>query len=158
MTLKKKLHYIIESDKLIFNKEMSVKQTPNHPYGWKNVGTIFTRSMLPYAIAFCKEVIGYRKTDSGEEIPIYGIERIPSYMCMVEMSEYYKGLNVDRIISLCSLICFIEIHKANRGLIKKRVTESNLEKSPKNTKLNKGPYSSIGRFSTVRRSAFRTIK
>lgn len=158
MTLKKKIHYIVPSNQLIFTKQVDVKQTPNHPYGWKNIGTLFTVTMLPYLLAYCKEIIGYRKSDSGAEIPIYGIERIPSLMCMVEMGEYYKGLNVDRVVSLCALICFVEIQKANGAMLKKRVTESNLEKSPKNTKLYKGPFSSVGRQSTIRRSPFSTIK
>lgn len=159
MTLKKKAHYLVPSDQIVFTKEVTNKQKPNHPFGWKNIGTLFTVTMLPYLKNFMKEVIGTRTNDKGQEVPIYGIERIPSMMCMVEAGEYYKGLNVDRIISLCALICFVEIQKANTALLKKTVREQNLEKSPKNTKLYKGAFSSVGRQKNpIKRSPFKSIR
>jgi hypothetical protein len=67
-------------------------------------------------------------------------------MLLEEMKQYQPGVNVDRLISLGSLITFLKIQEASRGL-KKRVeydNEEDLEKSENLYKLNRSPFRHIG--------------
>ena len=69
-------------------------------------------------------------------------------MLLTEMSHYYPGLNVDRLVSFSALVAFSKIQQANRGYIKRKERDKSLEmldNTQKFRKLNIGAYRNIGR-------------
>lgn len=121
MTGKKKTHYLVPSNQMIFNKELSGNFQPNHPYGWKNTGKVFSTHILPYGIEFCTEVLDSETLPNGNTIvKKWGIERVQgSRMLCKEMQQYHEGLNVDRLVAYCALIAFAKIQQANRSFTKR---------------------------------------
>jgi hypothetical protein len=66
-------------------------------------------------------------------------------MLLKEMLAYRDGLNVDRIVAFCALVAFAKVQQANRGMSKRvEVTQDNLDKSQKFSKLNWSPFRHIG--------------
>jgi hypothetical protein len=134
---------------MMFLKEHGFNNSTHQEFGWKNTGTIFVNNLLTYLIESLKEKIHEETDDNGNVIKVrYGIERIPDYMALEEMSQYEHGLNVDRLISLSALIAFVKLQNANRGFLKR--IENNdkdyLDNSDKIYNLKKsGPFKNIGR-------------
>src|SRR5574343_595013 len=129
MTGKKKTHYLVPSNQMIFNKELTNSYSPNHPYGWKNTGTVFKTKILPYGIEYLTEELDSEVLPNGNKIvKRWGIERLQgSRMLLKEMQQYHDGLNVDRLVAYCALIAFAKIQQSNRAIIRRR------ESSSKNT-------------------------
>ena len=168
MIMKRLQRYLVPKDQMVFLKELGSNKQAYQEFGWKNTGTIFSKNLLTYLIEFIKEKI-YQETDENGEVisTTYGIERIPDYMAMEEMSQYEHGLNVDRLIALAALIAFVKLQNANRGMPKRVEYENDehLDISDKMYKLNKGhAFKNIGggRKSSASkkpaRSPFRRIK
>lgn len=147
MQFKRKQKYLVPSTQIVFSKEIQASKTQFQQYGWRNVSTIFKTVMLNYLIEYLREELDEEIGDDGKVYKKhYGISRIPDYMCMIEMEHYRPGVNVDRIVSLASLITFVRIQEASRGL-KKRVEYDNeeyLDKSENLYKLSKSPYRHMG--------------
>ena len=119
MIKQRKQKYLVPKSQITFRKDIDNVQTHNQEYGWRNTGTIFRAHILPYLVDFCKEVLEEVTTDDGKVVKVvYGIERIPDRMVMVEMQQYREGLNVDRLIALGALIAFAKVQEANRGIRK----------------------------------------
>jgi hypothetical protein len=164
----KKQKYLVPKSEMVFLKEHGYNKGTHQEYGWKNTGTIFVNNLLTYLIESLKEKI-YEETDENGNVTkvTYGIERIPDAMALEEMLQYEHGLNVDRLISLASLIAFVKLQNANRGFKKRFESEddSYLDKSDKIYNLNKGaPFKNIGRRGNSlspkkpKRSPFRRLK
>jgi hypothetical protein len=162
----RKQKYLIPKDQIMFLKDLGANRNVYQEYGWKNTGTIFKAHMLSYAIEFLTEEIDHEINEDGDIVnTVYGIERVPDPMLLKEMSEYHDGLNVDRLVSFAALIAFVKIQEANRGFRKviEKDPNEDLEKSRELFKLNKSPFTHIGRgrgsnSSTKVRNPFRNIK
>lgn len=159
--------YLVPKSEMMFLKEHGFNNSTHQEYGWKNTGTIFVNNLLTYLIESLKEKIHEETDENGNVIKVkYGIERIPDYMALEEMSQYEHGLNVDRLISLSALIAFVKLQNANRGFLKR--IENNdkeyLHNSDKIYNLNKSsPFKNIGKggqdFSMKKnRNPFRRLK
>lgn len=166
MIKQRKQKYLVPKNQITFRKDIDNVQNYNMEYGWRNTGTIFRSHILPYLVDFCKEVLDEVITEEGKVVKIiYGIERIPDKMVMIEMQQYREGLNVDRLIALGSLIAFAKVQEANRG-IKKRLDTDNkkdLQKSENLYKFTNSPFRHIGmgqNFSNKRppRNPFKNIR
>ena len=146
VTGKKKTHYLVPSNQMIFNKELTANYTPNHPYGWKNTGKVFSTHILPYGIEFTTEELDSEILSNGNIIvKRWGIERVQGFqMLLKEMLQYHEGGNFDRLIAYCALITFAKIQQANRAIVKK--TEMLKPKEiPKDLyKIKSNPFKSIG--------------
>ena len=103
--------------------------------------------MLSYFIEYLREELDADTDESGKVYKkYYGISRIPDIMVMVEMEHYQPGVNVDRLVTIASLITFVKIQEASRGL-RKRVeydNEEHLENSENLYKLNRSAFRHIG--------------
>jgi len=167
MIMKRYQRYLVPKDQMVFLKELGSNKQSHQEFGWKNTGTIFTTNLLPYLIAFIKEKI-YQETDDVGEVTstTFGIERIPDYMALEEMTQYEHGMNVDRLIALAALIAFVKLQNANRGMMKRFDLESDehLDMSDKIYKLDKrsafktiGTGSKSGSYQKPNRNPFRRI-
>jgi hypothetical protein len=146
MISQKKQRYLVPKDMILFLKDIGANRNVFQEYGWRNVGTVFKGTILSYGIEFLKEEIDKETKPDGEIVKvIYGVERIPDPMLLKEMQAYQDGLNVDRLVSFCSLIAFAKVQQANRGLTKRvEVTEKKLDNSEKFSKLKLSPFRHIG--------------
>ena len=160
----RKQKYLVPKDQMIFLKSLNSNMNVFQEYGWKNTGKLFRDHMISYLIEFLNEEIDRVYDDEGELVRIvYGIERIPDIMAMKEMGVYHDGLNVDRLVTLASLVTFLIIQDSNVGVkcIIEETPES-LEMSKNLFKLNKSPFKNIGtRKSTGMRKprgGFRNLK
>ena len=145
MILKRKQQYLVPKNQIAFLKEIQANQNVHSEYGWRNVGRIFKEHLLSYYIEWLTEEISHEtKPDGTITKTIYGISRIPDKMVMVEMKNYGDGVNVDRLVTIASLIAFAKVQQANRGYKKRLEDESHksLEKSQDLFKLKKSPFSS----------------
>ena len=143
----RKQKYLIPKDQVVFLKELQANKSVHSDYGWRNVGTIFKTHLLNYLIEWLKEVIDTETDEQGNILrSTYGISRIPDRMAMLEMEAYRDGVNVDRLVSLASLIAFAKIQQANRGYLKRVENETgkDLEMSPDLFKLKSTPFRNIG--------------
>ena len=163
---KKKQKYLVPKDQILFLKDIGANKNVFQEYGWKNTGTIFKAHMLSYLIEFLKEQIDTETKEDGTIVKIvYGIERIPDIMAMVEMEAYNDTVNVDRLVSLAALISFAKVQQSSRGY-KKRIETTDkkyLEKSSNLFKLNTGPFKHIGNMSkrtvqTTRRNPYKNLR
>jgi hypothetical protein len=148
MIKKRKQKYLVPKSQITFRKDLENTLSHIEEYGWRNTGTIFRAHILPYLIDFCKEVLEEITTDDGSKVVkvVYGIERIPDVMAMVEMQQYRDGLNVDRLIALGALIAFAKVQEANRGIRKRFDTTDKkpLDKSENLSKFTNSPFRHIG--------------
>jgi len=147
MIKQRKQKYLVPKNQITFRKDIENVQSHHQEYGWRNTGTIFRAHILPYLIDFCKEVLEEVTTEDGKVVKvIYGIERIPDKMAMVEMQQYRDGLNVDRLIALGALIAFAKVQEANRGIRKRLDTtdKKQLSKSENLYKFTNSPFRHIG--------------
>jgi len=137
--------YLVPKDQMLFLKEIAANKNVFQAYGWKNVGTLFKQSMLPYGIEYLSQVIESENDEEGTITKIvHGITRIPDIMLLEEMKAYKDGLNVDRIIAFIALIAFITIQDASTGIQKVIHHETKLDTSQKISKLNMSPFRNIG--------------
>jgi hypothetical protein len=149
MLYRKKQKYLVPRSQILFLKDIGANANVFQEYGWRNTGTLFKSHMLSYAIDFLKEELDQEIKPDGEIVKrIYGVERIPDPMLLVEMAAYQEGLNVDRLVSFAALVAFAKVQQANRGY-KKRYEEvgtpKNLDKRNNFSKLNMSPFRHIGR-------------
>lgn len=149
MMHKKKQKYLVPKSQILFLKEIGANANVYQDYGWRNTGSMFKDHLLPYGIDFLKEELDHTIKEDGTIVKtIYGIERIPDPMLLVEMKAYQEGMNVDRLVTYCALIAFIKIQEANRGY-KKKVEDisksGNFDKSNKFSKLvTHTPFKNMG--------------
>jgi hypothetical protein len=166
MISRKRQRYLVPKDMILFLKDIGANRNVFQQYGWKNVGTLFKGNILSYGIEFLQEEIDQETDPDGTVTKIiYGVERIPDPMLLKEMQMYQEGLNVDRLVAFCSLVAFAKVQQSNRGLSKRvEVTNKNLDKSQKFSKLNYSPFRHIGgnkgnsSMMKPSRNAFRNIK
>jgi hypothetical protein len=148
MIAERKQKYLVPKNQVVFLKELQANKTSYQDYGWRNVGTIFKTHLLNYLIEWVSEVIDSETDDQGVITKkTYGISRIPDKMAMEEMEAYRDGVNVDRLVTLASLIAFAKIQQANRGYMKRVENETgkDLEKSPNLYKLKSSPFRNMGK-------------
>jgi len=166
MISKKLQKYLVPKNQILFLKDLGANANVFQEYGWKNTGTLFKSHMLSYLIEFLKEEIDIETKEDGTIVKrVYGIERIPDVMAMVEMEAYEDGVNVDRLVSLAALVAFAKVQQANRGY-KKRVEykdTKHLQKSDNLFKLSNSPFRHIGnnsKSSSIRppKNMFKNIK
>ena len=166
MMSRKKQRYLVPKDMILFLKDIGANRNVFQEYGWKNVGTLFKGNILSYGIEFLLEELDTETEADGTITKIiYGVERIPDIMLLKEMQAYRDGLNVDRLVAFCSLVAFAKVQQSNRGISKRvEVTNKNLDKSQKFSKLNYSPFRHIGgnkgnsSMMKPSRNAFRNIK
>lgn len=170
MISKKRQHYLVPKSQMLFLKELGANESAYQEYGWKNTGKLFDSHLIRYGIEFLKEEIDYKlinvkdKEDQKKILVRYGIERLPSLMLMKEMEAYQPGMNVDRLITFCSLAAYVKIYLANFGYAKRTI-------EPEKRKVDKTQYAkptsffrSIGTpqstnpLLNVKKSPFRNLK
>jgi hypothetical protein len=148
MINRKKQRYLVPRDQIMFLKDIGANKTVYQAYGWKNTGTLFKAHLLSYLIQFLQEELDTVTKEDGTIVKtIYGIERIPDLMAMLEMEAYNDTVNVDRLVSLAALIAFAKVQQANRGY-RKRVESTDkkyLEKSANLFKLQVSPFRHVGK-------------
>jgi len=147
MISKRKQKYLIPKSQVLFLKDLGSNKAVYSDYGWKNTGTLFKSHLISYAIEYLKEEIDHEYDESGNVInTIFGVERVPDIMLVKEMSAYYEGLNVDRLVSFAALIAFARVQQSNRGYKKRKEDDNNknLENSQNLFKLNSSPFRNIG--------------
>lgn len=169
MISKRKQRYLVPKDQILFLKDLGANANVYQEYGWKNTGVLFKTVMISYAIEFLTEVLDTETKTNGDVVKtIYGVERIPDPMLLVEMLAYQPGVNVDRLVSFGALIAFAKVQQANRGLAK-RVEENSKNKlqNPKDLyTLNKGYFNKMGRNNNpnlddkykIQRNPFKNLK
>ena len=165
MISRHKQRYLVPKDQILFLKDLGSNSTVYQTYGWKNTGVLFKQHLLSYGIQFVMEEIDQEVGEDGKIYKTtYGVERIPDPMIIKEMQAYHEGLNVDRLVTFCSLVAFAKVQQSNRGMMKRvEYTSENLENSQKSYKLKVSPFNNIGRsrssFEMKRsRSAFKNMR
>jgi hypothetical protein len=146
MISKRKQKYLVPKNQIMFLKELQSNTNVYQEYGWRNVGNIFKGNLISYAVQFLEEEIDQETKSNGEIVKTtYGVERIPDPMLLKEMQAYRDGLNVDRLVSFCSLVAFARVQESNRGYSRRIEREdSNLDNSYKNGKLLMSPFRNVG--------------
>ncbi len=126
-------------------------KTHFYEYGWRNTGTIFDKHLKDYLVKFLKETIQTEVDENGNSVVLKkGVSRVRDVMAIKEMIGYYKGLNVDRIVTLAALVTLVELQKTQRRgnlnhVYEDEVLETNLESSAKLSKLNSSPFNNLGK-------------
>jgi hypothetical protein len=148
MKHKKKTKYLVPGDQMIFRKDFGAT-TNNTPveFGWRNIGTVFSKDYLNYAVDFLKEELHEEVLSNGNTIKTFGIERIPDIMLLKEMEAYTKGLNVDRLVAFSALTAFLKVQQAVRG--NKKIKED-LDKNKDKNRRDVNPYE-------IKKSAFKHL-
>ena len=166
--------YLVQSKQFVFNREIGYATIDNNTeYGWVNRGRIFEDILLNNLLKFVTETLYTETDEEGNPVrTIKGVVRIPDAMAIKEMILYYKGLNVDRMISLSALATLIYVHSGNRGgfvetIVKTDESEDGdftMMQNPKNiSTLNRSPFKTLGKSKSGmsrsgKRSGFRNIK
>ena len=164
MIAKRKQKYLVPKAQILFLKDIGSNRTVYQEYGWKNTGTLFKNHLISYAIEFLREQIDEETDINGAVISqTLGIERIPDPMLLKEMSAYYPGLNVDRLVAFSALIAFAKVQQSNRGYLKRREsTSKSLDNQENLYKLKYSAFRNIGRNKgigrTRKRSGFKNIR
>lgn len=168
MIAKRKQKYLVPKQQIMFLKDLGSNASVFAEYGWKNTGTLFKSHLISYAIEWIRESIDEELDDEGEVIKQkFGVERIPDKMLLTEMSEYYPGLNVDRLVAFSALVAFARVQQSNRGYIRRKESDklsNNLDNSKNLYKLSMNPFKNIGRGrrssnnSRHKKSPFKNIK
>jgi len=154
----RKQKYLVPKSQVVFLKELSANKSVFQDYGWRNVGTIFKSHLINYLVEWVSEVIDTETNEEGDILKkVYGISRIPDVMAMEEMVAYRDGVNVDRLVSLASLVAFAKIQQANRGYMKRVENETgkDLEMSPNLHKLKSSPFRNLGKGNLPSQSKYR---
>lgn len=142
-----KQRYLVPKSQMLFLKDLNANATTHQEYGWRNTGILFKGHLLNYLIEWLNEEINTIEIVKGAEKSVYGIERIPDIMAMVEMEAYQEGLNVDRLVALSALVSFAKVQQANRAMLKFR-EKTNGEYNNKFTKFTKNIFRNIGQTRT----------
>ena len=167
MIARKKQKYLVPKQQIVFLKDLGSNNNVFQEYGWKNTGTLFKNHLISYAIEWIREEIDQELNEGGEVLSsTLGVERIPDKMLLIEMMQYFPGLNVDRLVAFSALIAFAKLQQANRGYIKRKEKDKSvdsLEKPQKMYKLSSRPFKNLGRRKglsgmKIRRSAFKNMK
>jgi hypothetical protein len=167
MIARKKQKYLVPKQQILFLKDLGSNQNVFQEYGWKNTGTLFKSHLISYALEYVREAIDEELDDNGEVISqTLGIDRIPDPMLLTEMSQYFPGLNVDRMVAFSALVAFAKVQQSNRGYLKRKESDmsgDNLEKSKNLYKLNMRAFKNLGRgkkskSTKFKKSAFKNIK
>lgn len=133
--------HLVKKSEMIFLKEYNLNTMTFNEYGWKNTTTIFKTVMLPFLINFLNEVILEEYDDEGNVTKIvHGVRRIPDKMVLMEMLGYSESKNVDRIVSLTALVCYLKAQEANHMAPVRYETDNNLENDRKLYKLKMSPF------------------
>ena len=83
------------------------------------------------------------------------------------MSQYYPGLNVDRLVAFSALVAFAKVQQSNRGYLKRKEQDksaNNLDNSRNLYKLSMNPFKNLGRgkknmgSKKFKKSPFKNIK
>ena len=147
MISRRKQKYLVPKDQILFLKDLGSNRSVYQEYGWKNTGTLFKQHLLSYGIEFTKEELDVEVDNYGDIVKtFYGIERIPDPMLLKEMLMYQPGLNVDRLVTFCALVAFVNVQKSNRGMSKRvEVVNDKLENSQNFSKLSmRSPFRHMG--------------
>ena len=165
---KRKQKYLVPKQQVLFLKDLGSNANVFQEYGWKNTGTLFKNHLISYAIEYIREAIDEDLDDNGEVISqTLGVERIPDKMLLTEMSQYYPGLNVDRLVAFSALVAFARVQQSNRGYLKRKESDksgNNLDNSQNLYKLSMNPFKNIGRGKRMinkksfKKSPFKNIK
>jgi len=168
MIAKRKQKYLVPKQQVLFLKDLGSNANVFQEYGWKNTGTLFKNHLISYAIEYIREAIDEDLDDNGEVISqTLGVQRIPDKMLLIEMSQYYPGLNVDRLVAFSALIAFARVQQSNRGYLKRKESDksgNNLDNSQNLYKLSMNPFKNIGRGKRMinkksfKKSPFKNIK
>jgi len=168
MIAKRKQKYLVPKQQVLFLKDLGSNRTVYQEYGWKNTGTLFKSHLISYALEYIREVIDEELDDNGDVMSqTFGIDRIPDPMLLTEMSQYYPGLNVDRLVAFSALVAFAKVQQSNRGYLKRKELDkssNNLEKSQNLYKLSMNPFKNLGRGkrrttgNKFKKSPFKNIK
>lgn len=162
----KKQHYLVPKNQVLFLKELD-SDSGHSDYGWRNVSTIFKDNLVPYAKQFMSEERDIKTNPDGSIIRIvYGIERIPDKMILIEAKQYrhksstQKKINVDRLVSFCALVAFAQIQLSNRGYNKRLEDTKKLENQQNKIKFKLTPFVHLSNNNTKikRRSPFSHLK
>ena len=133
--------HLVKKSEMIFLKEYNLNTMTFNEYGWKNTTTIFKTVMLPFLINFLNEVILEEYDDEGNITKVvHGVRRIPDKMVLMEMLGYSESKNVDRIVSLTALVCYLKAQEANHMAPVRYETDNNLENDRKLYKLKMSPF------------------
>jgi hypothetical protein len=143
-----KQKYLVPKSQMLFLKDLHANNSVFQEYGWRNTGVLFKTHLLNYLIEWLSEELNVEEYAKGIERIVYGIERLPDIMAMVEMDAYTEGLNVDRLVSLSALVAFAKVQQANRAMLKFKENIS-VENSNKITKFGKSMFRNIGKPSIV---------
>lgn len=159
MIHERKQNYLVPESNILFLKEVAPARPNQVKYGWRNVGNFFKRNMLPYLVDYLKEVIHEDCDDAGNVIKkTFGISRIPDIMAMEEMRGYDEKVNTDRLISLASLIAYVQIKISNTKMSERVDNQDDTPVNYDQYKIRSNPFSAIGRsrspFSAIRKSPF----
>lgn len=163
MQFRNKQHCLVQKRQLAFVRDLEAKMTNNTDYGWRNTGDLFNRTILPYLIQFVSESLYEETTNDGKVVKtVYGIERIPDIMLLKEMSVFsLKRGNYDRIIAFGALCAFLEIQKANRGIIKKVHVEDKDAEVDNHIQKMRNPFKNISTYRknslSFKRQAFKNL-
>jgi len=172
MRINKRQKYLAKKSDMLFDKEMRVVQNDFQEYGWTK-GTAIWEKILEYGVDSLSELL---YNEQGQDGTIYkshlGHERIPFIWLLKEMQAYNDKGNFDRIVSYCSLMAFVKIQQAIRGI--KRVTERSGNNDDFNKQMadllyKKSPFHHIGRnglpgftknqaYNNIRRSPFKNMR
>lgn len=147
MIAQRKQKFLVPKDMILFLKDIGANKNVYQEYGWKNTGTLFKNHLLSYGVQFLSEELDIQTDPDGTVTKItYGVERIPDPMLLQEMRAYQDGVNVDRLVTFCSLIAFAKVQQSNRGLQKRVIVENDkLENSQNFSKLSmRSPFRHIG--------------
>ena len=159
MIAKKKQKYLVPKQQIVFLKDLGSNSNVFQEYGWKNTGTLFKNHLISYAIEWIREEIDQELNEHGEVLSsTLGVERIPDKMLLIEMMQYFPGLNVDRLVAFSALISFAKLQQANRGYIKRKEKDKSvdsLEKSQKMYKLSSRPFKNLGRSRIANKAKFK---
>lgn len=167
MISKRKQKYLVPKSMILFLKELGANNNVYQEYGWKNTGNLFKAHLLSYGIQSVQEEISVDTDPSGKVIYTkYGVENIKDPMLLVEMQQYQDGLNVDRLVTYCALMAFMQVQRSNRGIAKRvEVTNDTLENSGNLSNLYRGrsPFNRIGKSNLqglpgMKRNPFRNLR
>lgn len=142
--------YLVPKQQFQFGKEFESQQrTHFYEYGWRNTGDIFDRILKNYLLKFLTEVIHKEIDNDGNVTKIVkGVTRINDIMVIREMMAYFKGLNVDRLVTVAALVTFVKLQEShkrgNMSHVHQNEDEENLDNINKNTKLNNSPFRNVG--------------
>ena len=125
---KRKQHYLVKKNQLMFLKELNMNNAVYQEYGFKNTGDVFS-NMLDYTITFIKSEVG-EETIPGTDTTriVRGVEYIRDRLVLEEMLNY--GLeNTDRLVALTSAISYYYVINSYKTFVKSVVKDTKGEQT-----------------------------